>query len=113
MMAVMAIAEDEEGTAVLLQLYFQPEESTVPAGAYVRPGATCILKDPFFKCATDGKYSLRVDHLTDVIWLDDGDDRVPLKWRNPVLALSDTSTNFRMRGNEAVKKDEWFEAARL
>ena len=113
MTAVMAIAEDEEGTAVLLQLYFQPEESTVPADAFVRPGATCILKDPFFKCAPDGTYSLRVDHLTDIIWLDDADDRIPLKWRKPALALSDTSTNVRMHGNGAVKKEEWFAAERL
>ncbi|KAK0368631.1 tpr domain protein [Colletotrichum limetticola] len=44
--AVTAIAEDEEGNAVLLQLYNQPEE-----------------------VKADGKYSLVVDHIGDVVLL--------------------------------------------
>ncbi|KAJ0272115.1 hypothetical protein COL940_010634 [Colletotrichum noveboracense] len=63
MNAVMAIAEDEEGTAVLLQLYNQPED--VKADELLPQNSVHIIKEPFFKVTTDGKYSLRVDHVSD------------------------------------------------
>ncbi|KND88680.1 Protein unc-45 [Tolypocladium ophioglossoides CBS 100239] len=111
--AVMAIVEDEQGTAVLLQLYYQPEELVVPAEEILQPDSVCILKEPFFKCATDGSYSLRVDHLSDIIWLEDGDERVPPKWRKPALTLNDNSESIRMQGNDAVQNQSWAVAQRL
>lgn len=113
MTAVMAIVGDEQGTAVLLQLYYQPEESVVPAKEILRPDSVCILKEPFFKCATDDSYSLRVDHLSDIIWLEDTDERVPPKWRKPVLPLNNNSKSIRMQGNDAVQNQSWAEALRL
>ncbi|SPO04492.1 related to TPR domain protein [Cephalotrichum gorgonifer] len=113
MTAVMAIVEDEQGTAVLLQLYHQPEDSAVPTQEILQKGAICIVKEPFFKCSTDGTYSLRVDHVSDIIWLDGWDDRVPSKWRVPFLAPSDGSKGIRGQGNKAVKNQEWAKAERL
>lgn len=110
----MAIVEDEQGTAVLLQLYYQPEELVVPAREILQPDSVCILKEPFFKCATsDGSYSLRVDHLSDIIWLEDTDERVPPKWRKRTLALNHNSKSIRMQGNDAVQNQSWAEAQRL
>ncbi|PNY29022.1 Protein unc-45 [Tolypocladium capitatum] len=109
--AVMAIVEDEQGTAVLLQLYNQPEELVVPAREILLPDGVCILKEPFFKCATDGSYSLRVDHVSDIIWLEDNDERVPPKWRKP--ALNADSESIRMQGNHAVQNQSWAAAQRL
>ena len=71
----MAIIEDEEGTAVLLQLNNQPEEDKVGKEQILQVGDVCIVKDPFFKATTDGLYSLRVDHVSDIIWLEETDDR--------------------------------------
>ncbi|KAM4056125.1 SET domain-containing protein [Hirsutella rhossiliensis] len=113
MTAVMAIVEDEQGTAVLLQLYCQPDEAVVPAKEIVRPDSVCIVKEAFLKTASDGTYSLRVDHISDIIWLDDADDRVPLKWRKPALTMSSMSNNIRMQGNSAVARQNWAEAQRL
>ncbi|OTB00434.1 hypothetical protein M426DRAFT_65939 [Hypoxylon sp. CI-4A] len=114
MTAVMAIAEDEEGTAVLLQLYNLPEESKVSKNDIVKPGYVCIVKEPFFKTSTsDGSYGLRVDHVSDIIWLEDTDDRIPLKWRKRVVNLDESSKEIRMQGNAAVQKKNWGEAERL
>ncbi|KAK4077184.1 hypothetical protein Purlil1_12487 [Purpureocillium lilacinum] len=110
--AVMAIVEDEQGTAVLLQLYHQPEEVHVPAEEILQPGSICILKEPFFKYATDGSYSLRVDHLSDILWLRGSEDCVSPKWRSATLCLDD-STAFRIQGNEAVEQQEWAKAHKL
>jgi hypothetical protein len=113
MTAVMAIAEDEEGTAVLLQLYNQPEEDQVSHHQILRQGDVCIVKDPFFKATTDGSYSIRVDHVSDIIWLEGTDHRIPLKWRKRVLPLEETSEDIRKHGNEAVKEGKWATAERL
>lgn len=113
MTALMAIVEDEEATAVLLQLYNQPEELKVSKEHILQVGNVCIVKDPFFKATTDGSYSLRVDHVSDIIWLADTDDRIPLKWRKEVLCRDESSQGIRIRGNAAVQKREWAEAERL
>ncbi|ORY68254.1 TPR domain protein [Pseudomassariella vexata] len=105
MTAVMAIVEDEECTAVLLQLYHQPDESVVPAKETVQPGRVCIVKEPFFKATTDGSYSVRVDHISDIIWLDSTDERVPPKWKKLESPLKHDSHHTRMQGNAAVQRD--------
>ncbi|KAI1107497.1 hypothetical protein F4804DRAFT_161755 [Jackrogersella minutella] len=113
MTAVMAIVEDEQGTAVLLQLYNQPEESKVSNEHILQPGDVCIVKEPYFKDTTNGGYSLRVDHVSDIIWLQESDPRIPLKWRKRVLSLDESSYDIRMRGNMAVKEQDWAGAERL
>ncbi|KAF5619109.1 TPR domain protein [Fusarium tjaetaba] len=113
MTAVMAIVEDEKGIAVLLQLYHQPEETVVPATEILCLNMVCTLKEPFFKCATDGTYSLRVDHPSDIIRLDAADDRIPSHWRPSMVISSENSTDIRKQGNDAVKAKKWAEALRL
>lgn len=113
MTAVMAIVEDEKGIAVLLQLYHQPEESIVPATEILSPNMVCILKEPFFKCATDGTYSLRVDHPGDIIWMDGADDRIPSHWRPSMVILGENSSDIRKQGKGAVQSKKWAEALRL
>lgn len=65
--AIMGAVEDLEGTAVLLQLYHQPPEIVIPATEILQLGSVCVLKEPYLKRATDGSYSLRVDHLGDLV----------------------------------------------
>ncbi|KAF5238850.1 hypothetical protein FANTH_10178 [Fusarium anthophilum] len=113
MTAVMAIVEDEKGSAVLLQLYHQPEETIVPATEILSPNMVCILKEPFFKCATDGTYSLRVDHPGDIIWLDGADDGIPSHWMPSMVNSGENSTDIRKQGNDAVQSKKWAEALRL
>ncbi|KAK7751216.1 hypothetical protein SLS62_006902 [Diatrype stigma] len=110
MTAVMAIVEDEEGTAVLLQLYNQPEEVEVNKDTILQKDSIYIVKEPFFKATTDGSYSLRVDHVSDIVYLLDDDERVPRKWRKRSLGAGDDSQNLRMHGNVAVQKGNWAEA---
>ncbi|KAF4984516.1 hypothetical protein FZEAL_312 [Fusarium zealandicum] len=114
MTAVMAMVEDEDGTALLLQIYHQPVETVVPADEILYPGRVCILKEPFFKCATgDGSYSLRVDHPSDVIWLDESDARVPSKWKPSRTIAYNNSASIRSQGNHAVEEENWAEAFKL
>ncbi|KAF6808438.1 tpr domain protein [Colletotrichum plurivorum] len=108
--AVMAIVEDEEGTAVLLQLYNQPEE--VKADDLLSQNSIYMIKEPFFKVTTDGKYSLRVDHVGDILLLSVNDERIPKKWRLR-KQVGGNSEETRLEGNAAVKQQDWGRAERL
>ncbi|KAI2779923.1 hypothetical protein F4815DRAFT_499978 [Daldinia loculata] len=88
MTAVMAIVEDEEGTAILLQLYNQPEESKVAKEHILKAQDICIIKEPFFKVTNSGSYSLRVDHVSDIIWPEDTDNRIPLEYTDAIHAAN-------------------------
>lgn len=110
--ALMAIVEDERGTAVTLPLYHQPKQQIVPGNEILWEGRVCAVKEPFFKCATDGSYSVRVDHVSDIVWLEQSDERVPQKWRKPAMATGG-SKSIRVKGNEAIKGRRWAEAERL
>lgn len=110
--SLMAIVEDEQGTAVLIQLYDQPEESVVPAKEALRLGV-CRIKEPFFRCMGGDLYSVRVDHVSDVVWLEDSDSRIPQKWSRPALSVVTNSVNIRKQGNDAMKCEKWAAAERL
>lgn len=111
--AIMAIVEDEEGTALLLQLYNQPDEEVVPAAQTLQSGRHYLIKDPFFKRTTsDNSYSLRVDHVSDIVLLDEDDDLLPTEWKSH-RTVFETSHDIRMQGNVAVGLQSWAEAEQL
>uniref|UniRef100_A0A0C4E007 SET domain-containing protein n=2 Tax=Magnaporthiopsis poae (strain ATCC 64411 / 73-15) TaxID=644358 RepID=A0A0C4E007_MAGP6 len=112
MNAIMTIVEDEEGSGAMLQLYNQPPESEVPAAETVRMHRVAIIKEPFFKGSAAGNnYNLRVDHVSDIMWLDETDPRVPSEWRAS-RSVTDSQV-LRTRGNDAVKRCCFAEAERL
>ncbi|RYC91278.1 hypothetical protein BFJ63_vAg5866 [Fusarium oxysporum f. sp. narcissi] len=78
--AVVTNVEDEEGTAVLLALHQQFQEDLLTA-RHPAQDSVAILKDPFFEQTAEGTYSLQVVHPSDIIWLEDHDERIPEQWR--------------------------------
>lgn len=111
--AVMVIVEDEEETAILLQVYQQPEEGLVPCAEIFVPNRICIIKEPFLKQTIDGPYSLRADHPSDIIWPDDNDQQVPAKWRHIKSRIPNSSQGHREQGNTCVVNKDWAAAHRL
>ncbi|KAI0003152.1 TPR domain protein [Xylariaceae sp. FL0662B] len=110
MTATTAIVEDEEGTPVLIQLYNQSQEAGVNAEDILQQQGIYLIKEPFFNASRDGSYTLRVDHVSDIIPLPQGDERIPQKWQRPV---NEGSHELRMLGNTAVQKKNWAEAELL
>lgn len=110
--ALIATAEDEEGTKVWLQLYHQPSEIIVPAEKTLRPGRCYLIKEPLAMFAPDGSYTLRVDHPSDIILLPDDHEYLPVKWRKSEASVGD-SREVRMKGNGAIGKKGWAEAEEL
>lgn len=72
MTAVMVMAEDERDDVISLQLYQQEEEETREASDIVDVGTIVFVKEPYFKVMASGDYGLRVDHLSDIVQLNDG-----------------------------------------
>ena len=82
------LVEDERDDVVLLQMYNQEEEDERKVTSIAPVGAVFFVKEPFFKVTTSGDYSLRVDHLTDVVRLDESrDPLVPAAWRKRIIEL--------------------------
>lgn len=121
--AVMAIAEDEEGTAVLLQMYQQPSEKLVPSIQNILNYTFCIVKEPVFKQSFDNPfnspfqirsayYSLRIDHPSDIVGLIEGDERIPEKWRGEARSENESSLGYRQDGNACFRRMEFMMAQR-
>ncbi|KAF4881473.1 Serine/threonine-protein phosphatase 5 [Colletotrichum fructicola] len=67
---------------------------------------------PTIKVTTDGKYSLRVDHVSDILLLSVNDERIPKRWGIP-KKTDGNSEETRLQGNAAVKQQDWGRAERL
>ncbi|KAG5754251.1 hypothetical protein H9Q72_006066 [Fusarium xylarioides] len=105
--AIMTIVEDEEGTAVLLALYQQLQEDLLTI-RHPAQDSVAIVKDPFFEKIAEGAYSLTVYHPSDIIWLEDHDERIPEQWR--VHRETKSSVEYRAEGEELANKEHWLPA---
>ncbi|KAG0649328.1 SET and MYND domain-containing 4 [Hyphodiscus hymeniophilus] len=108
MTAVMAIVEDEKKDVLMLQLYYQPEESEHPAEEILPEGTVLIVKEPYLKVMADGDYGIRVDHLSDVTF--DVRNLIPNQWQlNAEKGHTPASTS-KLRGNDCFNKFQYFKA---
>ena len=80
MAVTVTIMEDEKGDVITFQFYHL-EEGAYPTAGSIQEGSVCIVKEPWFVLSTDGACFVRVDHISDVIWLRKGDSRIPLAWK--------------------------------
>ena len=103
MTAVMTVMEDEKDDGVVFQLYQQEDEDHRSGEETVQIQRVCIVKEPYFKVMNDGDYGLRVDHLSDVIWLSLDDERIPRGWRAPTSEFEKTAEALKEEGNLALK----------
>ncbi|KAF5715964.1 unc-45 like b [Fusarium mundagurra] len=105
--AIMTVVEDEHGTAVLLSLYQQLHLDLLTI-RHPAQDSVAILKDPFFEKIAEETYSLQVYHPSDIIWLQDHDERVPEQWR--VHREIKSSAEYRAEGEELANMEHWLPA---
>jgi hypothetical protein len=110
MTGIMVMVEDEFDHAVMLQIYQQDNEETRAAKDILDAGTVMILKQPFFKVMASREYGLRVDHLSDIIGVDEYDPRRPTSWCPRVLDVELSAVVLKNRGNEAVGKGNYWRA---
>ena len=99
MTAVMAIVEDEKGDVLMVQLYHQKDNADSHAEDIISMGSVMILKEPYLKQTSDGNHGLRVDHLSDVLFLAENDERVPSGWQREPAKQNRTALAWKTEGN--------------
>lgn len=110
MTAIMALMEDENGDAILLQLYQQEDEDTRAATDIVNIGTILLVKEPYFKVMGDGEYGLRVDHLSDIVHLKRDDDRIPKAWQSQMVKNDRSAESLKIKGNLSMKESKYWNA---
>ncbi|KAI9730320.1 MAG: hypothetical protein M1818_008223 [Claussenomyces sp. TS43310] len=110
MTAVMAIVEDESEDAVMLQLYQQDDSKGRPATSTMKQDDVFLIKEPYFKVMADGEYGLRVDHVTDIIYIEVDDTRLPSQWFPQVFDMDKTAGAWKSEGNDAMKRNQYWTA---
>ena len=53
----------------MLVVYQQEDTEYGLAEDVAQTGGVCIVKEPYIKTMSDGEYGVRVDHVTDILWL--------------------------------------------
>lgn len=125
MTAVVAIVEDEKGDVLMINLYHQGEqgEQRETEGdeleAVLSEGMVMILKEPYLKAMAGGSFGLRVDHLSDVVFLSADDDRIPSRWQAEAPKKTGSALGWKTKGNGFFNKlayrsaIEWYVRANL
>lgn len=110
MTAIMALMEDTNDDAILLQLFQQEDEDTRPADDIVTVGTILLVKEPFFKLMGDGEYGVRVDHLSDAVHLKENDTRIPEAWQPRRVELERSAESLKIQGNSCMKEGRYWNA---
>jgi hypothetical protein len=107
--AVSSVVEDENGGCTLMQAYNQDgrrnPDDILPLGKVV------VVKEPFFRATGSGDASIRVDHVSDIEFLDDDDERVPIQWQSKSNMLARTAMEWKTDGNKYFGQKKYFEAS--
>lgn len=111
--SVASIVEDENSVAVRLSLYQQEPETIRKADDILKQSAVIILKEPYFKIVGSGGYGIRVDHPSDIVWLEDNDSRVPSAWKPQIFTLFDTADEWKQEGNDLFNAGKYREAVKM
>ncbi len=104
---LVTVVEDETKDVVLLQLYHQEDENLPFAFDIARTRKVCIVKEPYFKIANSGIYTLRVDHVSDLIWLSEFDERLPKYWCLQFTELDKTANDWKTEGNADFTSEQY------
>ncbi|KAJ5698294.1 hypothetical protein N7462_000299 [Penicillium macrosclerotiorum] len=98
MTAVTAIVEDEDDEVLTLELYNQ--KNKLSSALNLPEGTILIVKEPYLRLLTENDYGLRVDHLSDIRFLPEFDNLVPLWWRDSIDSATVSATSWKEKGNE-------------
>ena len=113
MTGILALMEDLNGDAVLTQLYHQEVEKKRKVTEIISVGTIILVKEPYFKVMSTGEYGIRVDHLSDVKFLEDSDELVPLKWQPRIRDTEQSDADWMARGDQAMRADDYWNGIKL
>lgn len=108
---VTFIVEDEHEHVDTVQLYFQEEENVRPAKFIVDFGTVLLIKEPYCNViGPGGGHLIRVDHVSDFVRLDQGNDMIPTTWRLQLAESKTTAESLKAQGDLAMSRNQFEEA---
>jgi hypothetical protein len=110
MTGILVLVEDQNRDVTVLQLYQQRDENSCAATDIIREGSILIIKEPFFKVMASGEYGLRVDHVSDVVFLDKDDPKVPHSWRPRLSEIGKSADDLKLEGNTLMGQGKYWKA---
>jgi hypothetical protein len=110
MTGIIVLVEDHCADVVMLQLYQQEEEYERGTADIVNVGTILLVKEPYFKVMASGEYGVRVDHLSDVIYVNKDDPTLPDIWRPRVLEVGLSAESLKVKGNSAMREHQYWQA---
>lgn len=111
--SIGALAVDENDDAIIVQLLHQEDESRRKATDILNEGTILLLKEPYCLAIGEGEYALRVDHLSDVVHLEQNDSRIPQRWLPTVTNVEETPPSSRVlkfKGHAAYTNGNYWSA---
>lgn len=105
--AVLNVAEDGDGTVMNISVHKQEPEGVRSAESILKRNSVIILKESYFKV---GRYILRVDHPTNIFWLSEDDDRIPMDWRSADADDFDSAEIWNKKAVVFRSKKDFFNA---
>lgn len=103
--AAMFLVEDEDDNVLILQLYNHNQE--LSGAQMLKEGTILLVKEPYVKVMVDGEYGIRVDHPSDVSFVPQFDDLVPLSWRDRVSDADEDAFSWKMEGSEYFNQNDF------
>ncbi|KAL4940009.1 hypothetical protein BDV06DRAFT_230691 [Aspergillus oleicola] len=101
----MLLVEDENDDVMKLTLYNQEKDLT-EYGRSVE-GIVMVVKEPYLKVMGDGCHGIRVDHLSDILFLSEHDSRMPVLWGPRVIDVKMSANDWKTKGNDHFNKGDY------
>ncbi|KAI5258834.1 hypothetical protein E4T42_00485 [Aureobasidium subglaciale] len=108
-LAITAAVEDETEDVDKMSLYHTKD--SLRAFEILPEGSVITIKEPFYKMEDNGAYTIRVDHPSDMGFLDPHNEMYPEEWKDPE-DFQMTALEWKLEGNQAFAREEYLEAHR-
>ena len=108
--AVMAIVEDEEKDAISLQML---NEKLRCQDGCADKGQILLVKEPYLTSMSDTEYVVRVDHVSDIMFIPFFDEMVPSAWRERIPEHETSqwmARDWLSMGNEYLNRGKFYSA---
>lgn len=110
MSGILVLAENEYDEVVVLQMYQREEKDARKATDIVDMGTMLLVKEPFFKIMASGDNALRVDYLSDVVYVDKNDPMLPKGWLPRISEAAESAETSNSNGNSAMGEVKYWKA---
>jgi hypothetical protein len=102
--ALVLIVEAEESNVLVLQLFNRED---ISADKDAHKGTGLIAKEPYLKVSADGDNMVRVEHLSDVLFIQEWHPLAPVPWKSANVQFSNCANRWKPKGNASFVRNDY------